>query len=83
MRRSIASLLVIFFALGGAAAAQPHDLIQAKDGSGVVGYKDTPIQPWSGYHVHDPDRPKPPKVDPGPEQPPRPGPRRRHRALRR
>ncbi|MCP4250895.1 MAG: hypothetical protein GY778_27980, partial [bacterium] len=31
----------------------------AKDGSGVFGYKDTPVQPWSGYHVHDPDRPKP------------------------
>ena len=25
----------------------------------------TPIQPWSGYHVHDPDRPAPKKIDPG------------------
>ena len=45
--------------------AQKHKLVHAKDGSGVFGYKDTPIQPWSGYHVHDPDRPAPPKVDPG------------------
>ena len=40
-------------------------LIQAKDGSGIIGYKDTPILPWCGYHVHDPDRPAPPKVTPG------------------
>lgn len=37
-------------------------LVKAKDGSGIVGYKDTPILPWCGYHVHDPDRPAPPKV---------------------
>ncbi len=48
------------------AAAQQHALVHAKDGSGVFGYKDTPVQPWSGYHTHDPDRPVPPKVDPGP-----------------
>jgi hypothetical protein len=40
-------------------------LIKAKDGSGIVGYKDTPVLPWCGYHVHDPDRPAPPKVTPG------------------
>jgi hypothetical protein len=39
-------------------------LVQARDGSGIVGYKDTPILPWCGYHVHDPDRPAPPKVTP-------------------
>ena len=43
----------------------PTKLIQAKDGSGIIGYKDTPILPWCGYHVHDPDRPAPPKVTPG------------------
>jgi hypothetical protein len=48
-----------------AARAQQHELIHAKNGSGVIGYKDTPVQPWSGYHVHDPDRPEPKKVDPG------------------
>jgi hypothetical protein len=41
-------------------------LIHAKDGSGIIGYKDTPILPWCGYHAHDPDRPAPPKVTPGP-----------------
>jgi hypothetical protein len=46
--------------------AQPHAVVEAKDGSGVFGYKDTPIQPWSGFHVHDPDRPVPPKVTPPP-----------------
>lgn len=44
------------------AQAQTHELVYAKDGSGVFGYKDTPVQPWSGFHVHDPDRPAPPVV---------------------
>ena len=42
----------------------PTNLVQAKDGSGIVGYKDTPVLSWCGYHVHDPDRPDPPKVTP-------------------
>jgi hypothetical protein len=50
------------------------ELVFAKDGSGVYGYKDTPILPWCGYHVHDPDRPAPPRVDPGPPLPPTPPP---------
>lgn len=29
------------------------------------GYKDTPVQPWSGWHTHDSDRPAPPRVTPG------------------
>jgi hypothetical protein len=41
-------------------------LVHAKDGSGVYGYKDTPKLPWCGYLVHDPDRPAPRRVDPGP-----------------
>jgi hypothetical protein len=40
-------------------------LVKAKDGSGIIGYKDTPVLPWCGYRVHDPDRPAPPKVTPG------------------
>ncbi len=31
----------------------------------MFGYRDTPVQPWSGYRVHDPDRPAPKKIDPG------------------
>jgi hypothetical protein len=46
-----------------------EDLVFAKDGSGVYGYKDTPRLPWCGYLVHDPDRPAPPRVDPGPAGP--------------
>jgi hypothetical protein len=41
------------------------EVVKARDGSGIPGYKDTPIQPWSGYHVHDPDRPAPRRVQPG------------------
>ena len=41
------------------------EVVKAKDGSGIPGYKDTPVQPWSGYHVHDPDRPAPKRVQPG------------------
>ena len=59
---------VILF-LGSAQPTTGQDrpkLIRAKDGSGIIGYKDTPILPWCGYHVHDPDRPAPKKVNPGP-----------------
>jgi len=51
---------------------QAADLVHAKDGSGVYGYKDTPILPWCGFHVHDPDRSAPVRIDPGPAGPPAP-----------
>jgi len=54
----------LFFAKPTTGQSQPK-LIEAKDGSGIVGYKDTPILPWCGYHVHDPDRPAPPIVTAG------------------
>lgn len=53
---------------------QAADLVHAKDGSGVYGYKDTPKLPWCGYLVHDPDRPAPMRVNPGPATPPVPTP---------
>lgn len=62
---AIAVVLTTAFHLQPQAHAQKHQLVYAKDGSGVFGYKDTPVQPWSGYHVHDPDRPAPPRVMPG------------------
>lgn len=34
--------------------------------AGVYGFKDTPKLPWCEWLVHDPDRPAPPRVDPGP-----------------
>ena len=48
-----------------AAVAAQVKLEYAKDGSGIFGYRDTPVQAWSGYHVHDPDRPNPRRIDPG------------------
>jgi hypothetical protein len=50
------------------------DRVPARDGSGILGYKSTPVLPWCGFHVHDPDRPAPPRVDPGPVPPPAPVP---------
>jgi Domain of Unknown Function (DUF1080) len=49
-----------------ARAALGADLVQAEDGSGVFGYKDTPKLPFCDYLVHDPDRPAPKRVAPGP-----------------
>jgi len=55
----------LFFSLTPTASSQTQSkLVKAKDGSGIVGYKDTPVLPWCGYHVHDPDRPAPAKVTP-------------------
>jgi hypothetical protein len=51
--------------------AEPQGLIgRATDSGTVVGYKDTPTLPATDgkYHVHDPDRPLPRYVDPGPEE---------------
>jgi hypothetical protein len=61
--RAIGLLLSCCFA--AALPVKGADLVHAKDGSGVYGYKDTPILPWCGYHVHDPDRPAPKRITPG------------------
>lgn len=66
LRVSLASLGLGLLGLAPIAGLQGAELAYAKDGSGVCGYKDTPVQPWSGYHVHDPDRPAPKRIDPGP-----------------
>jgi hypothetical protein len=65
IRVLLASLILVSAALVSPAFAQQRKGVHAKDGSGVYGYKHTPIQPWSGYHVHDPDRPVPKRIDPG------------------
>ncbi len=46
------------------AAAPPHLIERTTPHGVVVGYQDTPLQPWTGnkYHVHDPARPVPPTV---------------------
>jgi hypothetical protein len=46
-------------------ASMAAELVHANDGSGVYGYRDTPVLPWCGYKVHDPDRPAAPRVKVG------------------
>lgn len=61
-------LPVLFGLLLWATAAPQHELLTRETESGtIVGYKDTPLQPWTGgkFHVHDPDRPVPKHVTPG------------------
>ncbi len=57
-----------------AATTPAADLVYAKDGSGVYGYKDTPKLPWCQWLVHDPDRPAPKRINPGPAPQPAPVP---------
>ncbi|MGK0188227.1 MAG: hypothetical protein ACI9R3_004019 [Verrucomicrobiales bacterium] len=63
MKTSI--LVLILTSTVSALWAEDRPLIKAADGSGVYGYKDTPKLPWCEWLVHDPDRPVPPKLDPG------------------
>jgi len=70
---SVFASLSILFCLGNGLAAEP-ELVYAKDGSCVYGYKDTPKLPWCEYVVHDPDRPAPKRLNPGPALPPAPVP---------
>ncbi len=62
--RSLLQLLLLT-SIVATLSAQDSPLVNAKDGSGVYGYKDTPKLPWCEWLVHDPDRPVPPKVVPG------------------
>jgi hypothetical protein len=63
-----ATLALAFCALLNGGVLMAADLVHAKDGSGVYGYRDTPVLPWCGFKVHDPDRPVPPRVKAGPPQ---------------
>jgi hypothetical protein len=74
MNRYLLALGVALALAGWTTRATAQTMVQAKDGSGVFGYKHTPVLPWCGYHVHDPDRPLPKRVEPGPAQPPVPPP---------
>jgi hypothetical protein len=69
--REVALFITLVLSIAAAAA---QSLGFAKDGSGVRGYRDTPVQPWSGFRVHDADRPSPPRIDPGPFSPSAPAP---------
>ena len=58
--RIVPSVLGVAALLSTAASAMAAaDLVRAKDGSGVYGYKDTPKLPWCDWLVHDCDRPAP------------------------
>jgi hypothetical protein len=70
------SVLAVFVCASVLASlpAPGQELLKAKNGSGVYGYKDTPKLPWCNWLVHDPDRPEPKRVDPGKAGPPAPAP---------
>ncbi|MCC7375726.1 MAG: DUF1080 domain-containing protein [Verrucomicrobiales bacterium] len=72
--RWIATWCSLWLVAGLSAAVGAADLVKAKDGSGVYGYKDTPLLPWCGFLVHDPDRPAPKRIPPGPVPAPAPVP---------
>lgn len=65
----ISPLVAVVVCLPGTLTFGADALVHAKDGSGVYGYKDTPKLPWCQWLVHDPDRPAPRRVDPGPPAP--------------
>lgn len=54
------------------ASAADDLLVLARDGSGIYGYTNTPVLPWCDFLVHDPNRPAPPRVLPGPASGPAP-----------
>lgn len=72
--RCLGTLAVVAGLVALPLTASAAELVRAKNGSGVYGYKDTPKLPWCEWLVHDPDRPAPPKVNPGPAGPPAPVP---------
>jgi hypothetical protein len=63
---SLRALCSLAFTVVYLAEVSGQTLGFAKDGSGIRGYNDTPVQPWSGFRVHDADRPAPKPVAPGP-----------------
>ena len=68
------AFIFAFLLLTPSGPAYAADREFARDGSGVYGYRDTPILPWCGFRVHDPDRPEPKRIDPGPAPAPAPAP---------
>lgn len=66
------AVAVLFSTACGFAAEPP--LVYATNGSGVYGHKDTPKLSWCDYVVHDPDRPAPKRINPGPALPSAPAP---------
>ena len=67
---SRAFLIAVFTASLVAAAQIPAPPSAAPAANHDLGFKDTPILPGLPWHVHDPDRPHPPVVNPGPSTAP-------------
>ena len=65
---SIRFAVALLCSLATLFGAEPK-IVYAKDGSGVFGHKETPKLPWCEFVVHDPDRPAPRRVNPGPALP--------------
>jgi hypothetical protein len=59
MKASIVLVLLVVAAAG-------TGLVLAAELKNTEGFKDTPMLPGGKWHVHDPDRPQAPVVDPGP-----------------
>lgn len=74
LSRRIVAVHTVVCALTVSSRLLAADLVQAKDGSGVYGYSDTPKLPWCDYLVHDANRPAPKRIDPGPAPAPAPVP---------
>jgi hypothetical protein len=72
--RTVLAAAVIVALLAPAGSLAGQDRVYARNGSGVYGYKDTPRLPWCEWLCHDPDRPAPSRVDPGPSTAPAPVP---------
>ena len=76
MKKNIAVLVLSAVLLAGcstkteplntAEATPPKPKIVETEIDGVAGFQDTPMQPDGKWHVHDPARPQPPIVTPGP-----------------
>ena len=63
--KTLAPILGLAALLNFNRTASAAEVSYSKDGRGVPGYHDTPVQPWSGWHTHDPDRPVPERIAPG------------------
>lgn len=61
-------VVLVFSMMAVSNRAQSQLITRSTESGTIVGYKDTPLLPATGgkYHVHDPDRPAPPIVTPGP-----------------
>ncbi|HXR48751.1 MAG TPA: DUF1080 domain-containing protein [Candidatus Limnocylindrales bacterium] len=73
MKRTILAVTIVLTALAGCSTQSGSDQRPQATGSEpkeiiinrIAGFQDTPMQPGSKWHVHDPARPQPPVITPG------------------